>query len=354
VKAHPYADLFPLMADDELRRLADDIAANGQREPIYTIAGAVLDGRNRLKACRLAGAEPRFEEYAGGDPLGFVISKNLHRRHLSESQRAVVAAELANLKSGNPNLSNSADLPNCEPPVSQAKAAELLNVGKRTVGNAKRVLEAGVPELADAVKRGEVTVDAAAEVAKLPKAEQRKVVKKGAGAVKEKAAEQRKARAKPDPDDGQRAVVVIPPQVKSPPSADAWGIPVQPHAAEAFAALPKFAELVAAISSAQRLFNEVANTPGGRFLTLPDVSSYRRGKRADDGTHADRFVHEGLETALRQVKAARPTHTVCPWNYVEAPHPDDCPTCKGLNWTPELSKSIPDEAVRKAKEAFGV
>jgi hypothetical protein len=118
--------------------------------------------------------------------------------------------------------------------------------------------------------------------------------------------------------------------------------------------VPRFRELIAAIRHAQRLFNEVANLEGGRFLTLPAVSSYRRGRPDGDGGHEDRFVHEGLETALRQVRAAVPTHTVCPYRYVEAPHPEDCRTCLGLNWTPPLSRSIPEAAVAAAKRAFGV
>ena len=138
-----------------------------------------------------------------------------------------------------------------------------------------------------------------------------------------------------------------------PTPVDGWGIPVQPHATEAFAAVPKFKELLSAIQHAQKLFNEVANLPGGKFLTLPDVSSYRRGKKRDDGEYADRFVHEGLEQAFKQVKDAVPTHTVCPWNYVEAKHPDDCRTCRQLNWTPVLGNNIP-AAAAAARKTYGV
>ena len=139
-----------------------------------------------------------------------------------------------------------------------------------------------------------------------------------------------------------------------PVAVDGWGIPIQPHAEEAFAAGPRFKELLAAIQTAQRLFNEVANLPGGKFLTLPDVSSYRRGKKTAEGEYADRFVHEGLETAYRQVKNAAPTYTVCPYQYADAPHPADCRCCRGLNWTPPLTDSIPKICIERAKEAFHV
>jgi hypothetical protein len=157
----------------------------------------------------------------------------------------------------------------------------------------------------------------------------------------------RAAKPKPKPDANGKPAE---PQ----PEKDAWGIPIQPHAAGAFAAVPKFRELVAAVRHAQKLFDEVANLEGGKFLTLPEVSSYRRGKKGDDGEHADRFVHPGLETALRQIKNAVPTHTVCPYQYADSPHKPDCPTCRDLNWTPPLSDSIPKVCVKRAKEAHGV
>lgn len=142
-------------------------------------------------------------------------------------------------------------------------------------------------------------------------------------------------------------------KIVPPPEVDAWGIPVQPHAVEAFAAVPKFRELLSTIQRAQRLFNELAGAAGGQFLTLPEVSSCRRGKKDGDGEHESRFVHEGLETAYRQVKAMTPTHTVCPWNYVEAPHPADCRTCLGLNWTPVLGRNVPQTAIDRAKKEAG-
>ena len=94
---------------------------------------------------------------------GFVISLNLHRRHLTESQRAMVAAKLANLSLGSNQYS-----PIGEPSMTQAAAADLLSVGKRSVERAREVLREAPPEVARAVEQGAMSVSLAAQVAALP------------------------------------------------------------------------------------------------------------------------------------------------------------------------------------------
>lgn len=90
---HPAAELFPLMKGTDFGLLVEDIDANGLREPVLLYQGLILDGRNRLRACEIAGVEPRFVESDGvGSPLALVLSRNLHRRHLNEGQRAIIAA----------------------------------------------------------------------------------------------------------------------------------------------------------------------------------------------------------------------------------------------------------------------
>jgi hypothetical protein len=102
--------------------------------------------------------------------LAFVISKNLTRRHLDESQRAMVAAKIATLKDGQRQVGQLADVP------TQETAATMLNVGERSVRRAREVIERGDPELVSSVERGEVAVSAAAEFAKQPVEEQRKQI----------------------------------------------------------------------------------------------------------------------------------------------------------------------------------
>jgi hypothetical protein len=88
---HPFAEIFPLLDEQDLGRLADDIKANGLNNPITLYEEKVLDGRNRYRACLQAGVEPKFVEFQNGDPISFVISSNAQRRDLTKAQRAAVA-----------------------------------------------------------------------------------------------------------------------------------------------------------------------------------------------------------------------------------------------------------------------
>lgn len=104
LKAHEYADLFPMMTDAEIEGLASDIKENGLQHPVVLYKGEILDGRNRYKACGLAGIEPSFIEYDGDESglLARVISLNVQRRDLTPGQRAIVAARTW-MASGGPN-----------------------------------------------------------------------------------------------------------------------------------------------------------------------------------------------------------------------------------------------------------
>lgn len=173
---HPYADLFPWIEGPAFDDFVEDVRANGIHEPIVMYEGQVLDGRNRYMAARQLGIEYPATEYEGGDPLGYVISLNLKRRHLTESQRSNVAARLANMKSGErTDLEPSANLRQ----VSIDDAARMLNVSPRSVDSARRVQASGTEELIAAVDAGVVSVSAAADIATKPKDEQREIVARG-------------------------------------------------------------------------------------------------------------------------------------------------------------------------------
>ena len=188
---HEYANIFPMLEDEPLTELVDDIRENGLMNPITLYEGQILDGRNRYKACLLAGVEVRGEELAIGiDPLQFVASQNLHRRHLATSQRAMVAAKMATLKRGRPSEKNASIEAN-----TTSEAAKLLNVGRASVQRAQQVIEHGSKELIKAVERGEVAVSAAAQlaIAEPNKAEQTKLLNEGDEAIRLKIAQNMEA-----------------------------------------------------------------------------------------------------------------------------------------------------------------
>ena len=169
---HPLADLFPLLEGDDFAALVADVRAHGLRQYIVLCNGAILDGRNRYRACLEAGIEPHFEVFNGADPLAFVLSMNLQRRHLSESQRAMVHARIATLPKGS-NQHTAIAVP------TQEQAASLLNISVDSGQRARKVLEHGIPELTEKVDRGDISVSAASEVARLDESEQREIVARG-------------------------------------------------------------------------------------------------------------------------------------------------------------------------------
>ena len=157
---HPYAKLFPMLEEDKLQELAEDIAANGQHHPVIVDEkGLILDGRNRAAACALAQVEPATKVFKGDDAekLAFVLSGNLHRRHLDTAQRSMVAEKLAGLKQGGKKADGG--IPLSQP--TQAEVAKMFNVSVDSVKQARKILKTATPEIVAAVERGELSLNAA-------------------------------------------------------------------------------------------------------------------------------------------------------------------------------------------------
>ena len=194
---HEYANIFPLMDDASLEELKGDIEKNDLREPGVLCEGKILDGRNRYLACQRLGKEMAFEEANGDssfDALAYVISKNLQRRHLDSTQRAMVAARVRGIfderakkrqreRKGNQAGAKVETLPHLA--KARDEAGEAFGVSGKQVDKASKVLLQGAEPLVEACDRGEVSLNAAEKfVAAVPdKRVQAKVVAKGKKAV---------------------------------------------------------------------------------------------------------------------------------------------------------------------------
>jgi N6-adenosine-specific RNA methylase IME4 len=86
-EVHPAAELFPLLDEVGLQRLAEDIRQHGQRVPVVLLDGKILDGRNRALACKKIGVEPKVVHAAGGNPWRAVWSLNAERRQIEDKLR---------------------------------------------------------------------------------------------------------------------------------------------------------------------------------------------------------------------------------------------------------------------------
>lgn len=175
MEAHDYAAVFPMGTDAEVAEMAADIKRRGLLHPIVVFDGKILDGRNRFRACGIANITPDFTDYVGTDPLGDVVSWNLHRRQLSTSQRAAIAVELKPMfeaqarermkqAEGRPRGEKSApaNLPEQKSGEARDQAAAAMGVSGRSVAYAEQVKRTD-PEKFEQIKSGQKTVHAASQ-----------------------------------------------------------------------------------------------------------------------------------------------------------------------------------------------
>lgn len=186
---HDAANIFPL-DEENIPELAADIKKHGLQVPIETLDGKIIDGRRRWTACQKAKVTPQFKAIATDDPVAHVLSLNLHRRHLTSSQLAMVGGRAVELyerygeeakkrqkarKGNQPGASVDTE-PHLPKVRTRDKVGEAFGISGRTVGAAKKVLEQGIPELIDAVDEGKIPVRIAEKIADLEKDAQRETV----------------------------------------------------------------------------------------------------------------------------------------------------------------------------------
>jgi hypothetical protein len=191
LELHEIANLFPPMRAKEFAELVADIKEHGQLEPIWTHQGKVIDGRHRLRACRQLGLQPLTREWDGaGSLLEFVIALNLRRRHLKETQRAMIAARMmpafeeeATRRHGRHDGA-SLTRDNC-PQLGRASdfAGKVLQVSGKSVYRARKVLDHGISALIDAVDRGAIAVSTAAALVDHTPERQGELLKQGRHAI---------------------------------------------------------------------------------------------------------------------------------------------------------------------------
>ncbi|MEX5744676.1 ParB N-terminal domain-containing protein [Massilia sp. X63] len=161
MELHPLCTLFPRISGAEFEALKADILAHGLREPIVVHAGFILDGGNRYRACVEAGVEPTFKDFTGDNPVSFVLSANLHRRHLSAGQQAAIVASAQDWTRaqtvGNPTFKTDAQKCNVAPLETVADRAAQSGASVRTQKMADAVAKAS-PDLAKQVAHGEISL----------------------------------------------------------------------------------------------------------------------------------------------------------------------------------------------------
>jgi hypothetical protein len=149
---HPAAELFRLMEEPELREVGEDIKARGLKSPVAVWKGQLIDGRNRLDAMELVGIKfeigghgPNYlylksddpaltiltgdrafiDDVSGFDPYDYVLSANIHRRHLTAEDKRDLIAKVLKAK----------------PEASNATVAKQVKADDKTVAKVRRKLE---------------------------------------------------------------------------------------------------------------------------------------------------------------------------------------------------------------------
>ena len=124
VKFHPIAGIFDLLEGAEFDELVKDISEHGLQLPIIMHEGKILDGRNRYRACLKSGVAPIFNTFSGDDPVAYVISTNVRRRHMTSERKQDALPKLFRLK----------------PKLSARQAAKMVGASPTTASETRKKL----------------------------------------------------------------------------------------------------------------------------------------------------------------------------------------------------------------------
>ena len=156
LERHPLSAAFPDLNDEEFQALKESIKNNGQREKIVTFEGKILDGWHRHKACIELGIDPKFGVFTG-NAIDCVLDKNLLRRHLTPSQRAMALATCNAWRGIGSNQHDQLSY-QYDTSLSVRELADKANVSKVTAQRAKVIRVRGNEELQQRVRDGSLSL----------------------------------------------------------------------------------------------------------------------------------------------------------------------------------------------------
>jgi hypothetical protein len=162
LQRHELSSAFPDLEEPAFYELQEDIKANGLRNPITLYDNKVIDGWHRLRACMNLGLEPVLTEL-DGDPVDFVIGQNIHRRHLTASQRAMALATCNAWRGIGSNQHDQLSY-QYDSSLSIRELADKAKVSKVTAQRAKQVSQKGTEDIKEQVKKGAMTLAEAVQV----------------------------------------------------------------------------------------------------------------------------------------------------------------------------------------------
>ena len=179
---HPLSAAFPVMAAEDFQALKDSITEIGVQNPITVFEGMVIDGWHRYTAANELGMDCPVVELGDVDPRDFVLAQNKARRHVTQAQLALATTAVYSWKPLGANQHGGSAGP-AEAPKTTKELAAIAGVGVRSIEQAKVIQTKAVPEVVEAVKRGEIGGEKAAAIAKLPKEQQAAAIKKPMAAI---------------------------------------------------------------------------------------------------------------------------------------------------------------------------
>lgn len=159
---HPAAAMFPLLDGKQFDDFVADIEKHGLAKPIELLPdGALIDGRNRLRACEELRIEPKFVTVSPESPAAYAISANKHRRHLTSAQRAAIAVEemprLREAARERLRTKGKERVSEAEKGQSRDHAAKLFGTNSHYVECAERI-KSDAPDLFEKVKSGDLSM----------------------------------------------------------------------------------------------------------------------------------------------------------------------------------------------------